>query len=372
MAKLLDPTNLTAEDVAALRARCTHFIHGGGPKRVADYLAEIPTDTETDNYGRGGVVAELEAEVAALLGKEAAVFMPTGTMAQQIALRIHADHAGRRGIWFHPACHVDTKELRAYELLHGLAGQPVGEPQRLLALDDLIHHRWYGTPTGERPAVLLLELPQRDIGSQLPSWEDLTAQAAWARDNGVRLHLDGARLWGCEPFYGRSLGEVAALFDTVYVSFYKQLDGLAGCALAGPADLIEEARDWRRRHGGSLYSLWPNAASALAGLRSRLPKMRSHYEHALAVAAALSDLDRLDIVPNPPHVPAFHLLLRRPLPHLQQRAVELARREGLWTFYKLPETDVPDVHRWEVEIGEAASALTPAEIRRAVELLLAD
>jgi threonine aldolase len=363
---------LTPAEVRALRRSCTRFVAGDGPRTAADYLAQIPPDTEVDFYGIGGVVEELEREVATILGKPAAAFMPSGIMAQQIALRIHADRRGRRGIVFHPLCHVDQKELRAYEQLHGLRGHPVGEPHRLLTLADLTTHRWLGEPMGEAPAVLLLELPQRDIGGELPAWNDLDAQVEWARGRGAAVHLDGARLWGCEAFYGRSLAEIAALFDTVYVSFYKQLGGLAGCALAGPNDIVLEAKDWRRRHGGMLYGLWPNAASGLTALRARLPRMAVYQRHALAIADALRDLPDAQVVPDPPHTPMFHLLLRRETEALSDAALRLAHEEGTWTFHRLSGTEVPGVHRWEIEVGEATLTWTPAEVRSLVERLLRD
>jgi len=115
----------------------------------------------------------------------------------------------------------------------------------------------------------LLELPQRDIGGHQPSWDDLVAQCAWARQVGAALHLDGARLWESAAGYGRSPAEVAALFDTVYVSFYKGIGALAGCCLAGPAEIIAEVREWRERMGGMLIGLWPKAASALTCLADR-------------------------------------------------------------------------------------------------------
>ena len=118
----------TAADLAALRATCTRFLTGHGAGRAADLLATIPPDTQTDRYGEGGVVTELESEVMLVLGKPAAVFLPSGTMAQQAVLRVHADRRQRRVIVFHPACHIDTHEGRGYERLHQLTGRPAGEP----------------------------------------------------------------------------------------------------------------------------------------------------------------------------------------------------------------------------------------------------
>ena len=101
---------MTSAELDALRDRCTRFLNWHGPTRVAAVLADIPADTVPDRYGEGGVVAELEGEVAGLLGKPAAVFMPSGTMAQQATLRVHADRRGRRVVVFHPTCHLEVHE----------------------------------------------------------------------------------------------------------------------------------------------------------------------------------------------------------------------------------------------------------------------
>ena len=95
---------------------------------MADLLATVPADTVPDRYGEGGVVADLEARIAALLGKPAAVFLPSGTMAQQAVLRVHADQRQRRTVLFHPCCHIDVHEGRGYQRLHQLTGRPVGDP----------------------------------------------------------------------------------------------------------------------------------------------------------------------------------------------------------------------------------------------------
>ena len=84
--------------------------------------------------------------------------------------------------------------------------------------------------------------------------------------------------------YERSLEEIAALFDTIYVSFYKDLGGIAGSGLAGPEDVIAEAKEWRLRHGGTLFAMWPYAASAAAAIETRLPRMKIYRDHALALA----------------------------------------------------------------------------------------
>lgn len=345
------------DDLNLLRARCTRFLNGNGPQDAAQLLSTIPADTELDRYGDGGVVAALEAEVAELLGKPAAVFLPSGTMAQQSVLRVHADRVGRRTVGFHPACHVDRHEGRGYERLHALTGRPIGDPDRLLTLEDL-------ESVAEPLAALLLELPQRDLGGQQPAWEDLQAQAAWAREHGSALHMDGARLWESAAGYGRAPGEVAALFDTVYVSFYKAIGALPGCCVAGPAEVIAEVREWRRRMGGTLFGLWPNAASARSCLAQRLPRMRAYLEHATAIAAALAGLDDVRLVPDPPQVPMIHVLIRTSPEAYAAAARKLAIERGIWVARPQPSvTSDPSVLRLELSVGDATCVLAPAEIR---------
>jgi threonine aldolase len=339
----------------ALRDKCTRFLGGHGPQSAAQLLATIPGDTEPDRYGQGGVVATLEAEVAELLGKPAAVFLPSGTMAQQSVLRVHADRRGRRTVGFHPACHVDHHEGRGYERLHALIGRPIGDLNRLLTLDDL-------NAVAEPLAALLLELPQRDLGGQQPAWEDLQAQASWARDHGTALHMDGARLWESAAGYGTTPGEVAALFDTVYVSFYKAIGALPGCCLAGPAEVAAEVREWRRRMGGTLFGLWPNAASALTCLTQRLPRMQAYLEHAVAIAAALAGLEGVQVVPDPPQVPMMHVLLETSHEAFVAAARALAEERGIWAGRASATAD-PRVQRLELSVGDATCDLKPAEIR---------
>jgi threonine aldolase len=350
------------DDLAAVRDTCTRFLHLHGNRRPAELLADIPADVAPDRYGEGGVVAELETEVAALLGKTAAVFLPSGTMAQQATLRVHADRRGRRTVLFHPTCHLDLHEQRAFERLHGLLGRPVGDAHRLLTLDDL-------RAAAEPPAALLIELPQREIGGRLPAWDDLLAQAAWARERGAALHLDGARLWECTPFYAMSPAEIAAPFDTVYVSFYKGLGGLAGCCLAGETDVVAEVREWRKRHGGTLFALWPYAASALAGLRRHLPRMPEYYAHALAIAEALRSLPGVEVAPDPPQTPMMHLLLRTEAAAYRTAALALAQRDGIWIGPARP-TDSPSAQRIELAVGAATLGFNPAEVRAILERLL--
>jgi len=350
-------------ELAELRAGSIRFLNGHGIGSATELLGTIPGDVEMDRYGTGGVVAELEAEVAALLGKAAALFLPSGTMAQQATLRVHADRSGRRSIVFHPACHLDWREGRGYQRLHHLVGVAAGElgaPMTRSTLDQ-IH---------ERPAALLIELPQRDLGGTLPAWDDLVAQVEWARRRGAAVHMDGARLWEASAGYRRPPAEIAALFDTVYVSFYKGLGGLAGCCVAGAADVIAEVSEWRIRHGGRMYAMWPYAACALTVLRARLPLMPKYFDHALAIATALGGLGGVEVLPNPPQSPMMHLQLAVTSADLERRAVGIATHDRIWTFPRPYTTVSPGLQRVELSVGDATMDFAPTEVRDLIAALL--
>jgi threonine aldolase len=351
-----------AEVPSDLRDACTRFLGGHGPVVPARLLAGIPADTEPDRYGEGGVVATLETEIAGLLGKPAALYLPSGIMAQQSVLRVHADRRQRRTVVYHPMCHLDRHEGQALQRLQGLTGRPAGDASRLLTRADL-------TVIGEAPAALVIELPQRDLGGQQPAWAELEAQVSWARDRGAAVHLDGARLWESAAGYERPHAEIAALFDTVYVSFYKALGALPGCCLAGPEDVIAEVREWRQRMGGTLFGLWPGAASALSSLRRRLPLMPDYLRHARAIATALAAVPGVRVVPDPPQTPMMHLLLRTTPEAFVAAATGLAREQGIWTFSRAAATADPDVVRLELAVGDATGELTPDQIAGIVATL---
>src|SRR5580700_2254423 len=134
---------MAERDKNAIRRRCTRSISGASlhrraPRRILEELAAIaPADLDPDVYGEAEAIASFEREVAAMLGKEAAVFMPSGTMAQPIALRIWADRKRVATVAFHPTCHLELNEEKGYQRLHGLHAKLVGDPNALMTLADL-------------------------------------------------------------------------------------------------------------------------------------------------------------------------------------------------------------------------------------------
>lgn len=340
---------------------CTRFLFGHGqmrPRQVLAALAEEAGEDElADMYGEGELIEQFEHEIAGILGKEAAVFFPSGTMAQQIALRIWSQRSGRQTVAYHSLCHLETSEEKAYEHLHGLHARLAGHPRRLLSLDDLKEIR-------ELLAALLIELPQRSLGGVLPVWGELEAQTQWARSVGAAVHMDGARLWEAAPFYERSYSEVAALFDSVYVSFYKGLGGIAGAALAGPESFIAEARVWKVRHGGNLVHLFPYVLAARAGLRHRMSHFPHYHTRAVAVAATLSAIPGVTIKPNPPQTNMMHVYLHGDRERMLNESLEIARADQVAVLRYLSPTDLPDVWSFELAIGDSIEEVTDTEIAK--------
>jgi threonine aldolase len=140
--------------------------------------------------------------------------------------------------------------------------------------------------------------------------------------------------------------------------------------LLGEEDFIAEARAWRHRHGGTLFKLWPFAASALVGLRTRLPRMPAYLEHTRAIAAELASIEGVDVVPNPPQVPMFHIHLRTTAATAVAGIRRLAKEERVWAWGGASPTDTPGIRRVELFVGDATLEFTPADVARIVRYLL--
>lgn len=356
---------MTDDEFRAVVLNCKNFLAGHYPQSVSQRLEDIAqspyAQMPADNYGAGGFVSVLEQELAELFGKEAAVFMPSGTMAQPIALRIWADRTGNKSVAFHPKCHLQCHEHMAYAELHGLNGILLGEADRLFTLDDLV-------TAGNEAGTLLIELPQRDLGGELPSHDELAEVIGYAKSRSMNLHLDGARLWECLPYFGTSYREIVEPFDSLYVSFYKILGGLPGAALVGPADFIAEARIWMRRHGGNLHNSFAPAIAAKMGMDRHLPRMAQYVLKAQEIALALQDLPGLKVYPESPKTNMFHLHFEASEESIMSATVKVALETGCMLIRYVAEGD--GFRTTEIPIGEAALDFPTLDIRKNFELLL--
>jgi threonine aldolase len=343
---------------AAKACESTVFWHA--PRTPVEVLRALADDAEAmdvtqwDVYAERGPVAEVETQVAELLGKPAAAFFPSGIMAQQAALRVWCDRTGSKRVAIPDLSHLLKHEDDGPRRLHGFEFEHLTEGRHTATADDL---RRLSPGLG----AALVEMPLRDAGCLLPSWEDLTALSDAARVLGVPLHADGARIWESQPFYDRPLSEIADRFDSVYVSFYKGLEALAGAALAGPEDVVEEARRWRKRMGGTLFHLTPFAVSALAGLRDRLPRMGEYAAWARKLATEVS-AQGMRITPEPPHTNTFLIYVEGEPDAVSARVVEFMEREKIQPCGGWGAADVPGFAMTEVAVHDAALQHDPAQV----------
>lgn len=322
-------------------------------RALADTADELGIET-WDLYGEKGPVERVEAEVAEMFGKPAAAFFPSGVMAQQAALRIWCDRTGSRRVAIPDLSHLLKHEDDGPRRLHGFEFDHLTVGPVTAKADDL---RRLSPGLG----AALIELPLRDAGCLLPTWEELTALSETARELGVPLHADGARIWESQPFWGKDLAEIAALVDSLYVSFYKGLEGLSGAALTGPEDLIAEARTWRRRMGGTLFHLTPYAVSALAGLKERLPRMGEYAAWARSLAAELV-AQGLKVNPDPPHTNTFLIFAEGSPDEILERKIDFMERELIEPCGGWWESRVPGIAMTEVAAHDAALEHDPAEV----------
>jgi len=219
----------------------------------------------TDSYSIGGVVETLERKMAALLGKERAVFLPTGTLANLLAVSALAESRNKRRVVTQVESHLYNDAGDGCQALAGL--HLIGlEPGRATLTLEHIEREAERAASGRVDVglgAISIESPVRRLWGRTMDFQELGRISEWAHEHDVGLHLDGARLLLSEPYTGVAPVRWAELCDTVYVSLWKYLNAASGAILAGPAELLDDLYHQRRLHGGSLPQAWPHAAVAL-------------------------------------------------------------------------------------------------------------
>lgn len=327
------------------------------PESMADTLRKLAKRAEqyqaADVYGSGALIENFERKIAAMLGKPAALFLPSGTMAQPLALRIHSDQRNRSGIGLHPSSHLVLHEQDGYQKLWGLSGKLVGSPNQVLVSGDLQEQ----DPT--ELAALVLELPMREIGGQLPDWQDLQTQVNWARRHNIAVHFDGARLWHCPAYYQKNLAEISALADSVYVSLYKDIGGIAGAVLAGEEDFIATAKIWSRRAGGNLISYYPYILAAEQGMDENLESITEAVHYAEVLGPLLATIPGVQVNPPKPQAALFHLHIARDDQSLRQAIDAYAEQHDIVVLPKPRATDGRGRSVCEISVGRSTMQHSP-------------
>lgn len=264
-----------------------------------------------DLYGEDPTVQALQEQVAALLGKEAALFVPSGTMANQLALRLHT----RPGddVLASDGAHIKWYEAGAAAALAGLQLVTVGRPEGsgLFAASDLraVYQPRRSDHASPPMTLLCLENTHNRGGGRVWPQAQLEAVCAEARALGLRLHLDGARLWNAAVFQGRPPRDLAAPFDTVSVCLSKGLGAPAGSLLCGGRAEIDLARRYRRMYGGSMRQAGILAAAGVYALTRHYERLHVDHDNALLIANHLRSLTAVRVVqPVETNIVLFDLL----------------------------------------------------------------
>ena len=310
------PASLTGRDgPTATRSQDAVKFRGDGqwlsPAEYLQVLSEIISrdEIDPDYYSRGGVVTELEERMAAILGKERAVFLATGTLANHLAVRVQA--RGRSRVIVQEDSHLYADSGDCAEVLSNLNLETLARGAGSFTVEDVqgVLDRTAGGRVRTGVGVISIESPIRRRLGELFDYDKMRRISGFARQNDIATHLDGARLFMASAYTGISPSEYAGLFDTVYVSMWKYFNASAGAILAGPRDLLDDLYHPRRMFGGALPGAWPLAAVALHyidGFEARFAAGVRASEELFPMLDSIGPL-RVERVPNGSNVFKLHV-----------------------------------------------------------------
>jgi len=252
----------------------------------------------------------LQKRTASLLGKEAAIFMPSGTMTNQIALRVHCKPGDE--FLCDSDCHIYNYEQGAFAQLSGLVAKTIHGKQGVLRLEDL-----HGSvrPNNEhmvQTRLLCLENTHNRGSGKVQPQDEVERVCRWAHESGLQTHLDGARLFNASVATGLSLEELSKPFDSVSVCFSKGLGVPLGSCLAGTKEFVAQARRARKLFGGGMRQVGVVAAAALYALDHHVDRLAIDHDHAKQIASAVREFDFLKVMGGEPetNILIFHVAER--------------------------------------------------------------
>jgi threonine aldolase len=257
--------------------------------RAAMADAEVGDDV----FDEDPTMHRLQDTLAEMLGKEAALFVPSGTMSNQIGVRIHCK-AGDEFLC-EENCHIFQYEQGAFAQLSGLVARTVLGEAGVLRQDQLTDLVRGADDHVVETRLVSLENTHNRGGGRIFPLDEIESICAWAHEKGLATHLDGARLFNAVVATGIEAGEWASHFDTVSVCFSKGLGAPVGSALAGPKEMIREARRHRKLFGGGMRQAGVIAAGALYALENHVERLVDDHEAAQVLAEAVSEIDGLTL-----------------------------------------------------------------------------
>ncbi|HIQ22886.1 MAG TPA: low-specificity L-threonine aldolase [Planctomycetes bacterium] len=260
--------------------------------RAAMAEAEVGDDV----FGEDPTVIRLEERAAELLGKEAALYVPSGTMSNLIGVRVHCKPGDE--MICEAGSHVYNYEQAGYAQLSGVAARPVEGEHGVLHPEQLAGLIRPADAHFVRTRLVTLENTHNRGGGRIQPYRTVEAICRWAHQSGLATHLDGARLFNAVVATGIPAAEWAQHFDTVSVCFSKGLGAPVGSALAGSSDLIAEARRHRKVLGGGMRQAGIIAAGALYALEHHIDRLAEDHANARRLADGISQIDQLRLEPE--------------------------------------------------------------------------
>lgn len=269
--------------------------------RPSDGMRQAMAQAEVgdDVYGEDPTVNRLQDTVADLLGKEAALFVPSGVMANQIALKLHT--APGDEVILNRRSHIYNYESGAPALVSGVQLAPIDSPDVLLRAEQVEAAIRPTMDVFPQTRLVCVENTLNKGGGRVYPLEQLAAIAEVAQQHDLALHLDGARLWNAAAAAGVAEREYAALADTVWIALSKGLGAPVGSVLAGPADRMAQARRIRKLLGGGMRQAGVLAAAGLYAIEHHRPALGHDHEKAHRLAQGVADLPGFTIDPATVH-----------------------------------------------------------------------
>lgn len=347
---------------------CQYFLAGHATKTAAqDFLALSrwceKNNIEHDVYGSGDTLQAFEQEIAQLLGFEAGLFVITGTMAQAVVLDAVCEQVSNPVVAMHSSCHINKHEAQNFQFLRRFTALPTGNAYQPWLTSDLASH-------ADNITAAVYELPMREIGGQLPQWEQLQDIKDHCQQHDIHLHMDGARLWEAAAYYGKTHAEIADGFQSVYVSFYKGIGAFAGAMLLGKQTLIDKARIRVKREGGNVFKRSPYAFSAMMQFEQRLEQMPTLFDRTQQLYLLLQKYSpSLQLNPSAPQSNMLHVHLSMNVDEAEKMRSKLAHELGIWLCNGFQVGTLPNSCYFEWYVGDNALNLSDEIIIQALEFV---
>jgi threonine aldolase len=312
-----------------------NFIYDGlalEPQEYIEILNKIHKEKtiEPDFYGQGGATKLLEEEFAKITGKEKAIYLPTGTMANQLAVKLLSEHNTK--VIVPENSHIYRDEADSAQSVHGKRLIPIGKEKPYFDIDDLkttINYIETNEVFNSGLGTIVIENPIRRADGTFVPLDKIKEISNYCKENNYKMHLDGARIHLASAFSNISLSEYASYFDTVYISLYKYLNATGGAILCGDAKIIDQISHQIKILGGTVFQSWNNTSMALHYLKGIDERWQEVVKTTQVIIAELNKIDGMSITALKNGTNIYDLTLSSAI-SLKKLAIYLYDEHNMW------------------------------------------